>query len=330
MSVPKKRPQPGPGAPLTTEREQYRRLMAQGLNNHQACLQIGVHPTTGSRWSKGRNMVDHTGKPRYYPPVHGEPKAISPRYLSEDERILIGDLLAAGHSQRSVGVQLRAVRGAPQSAGPPAPAEIGQTGPRRAITRLRAGPPGAAVEPAADLPRPADRVPRPTGEAFGARDHLPGLSSCRLSGSGSGFVKLKGCRWRQDRHSGAATSVPARWWGGMTGRCRSVPLGPWDRGVLEAWLLTAVVAGFCFRSCCRWWSMTSAGSTGWCGSSRIRGRGQRDAAGAGGCPGGCTVAIVAAWRICRSPVSRRRCGSGCAGSSAIGSTAAQARSSSRF
>ncbi len=40
MSVPKKRPQPGPGAPLTAEREQYRRLMAQGLNNHQACLQI--------------------------------------------------------------------------------------------------------------------------------------------------------------------------------------------------------------------------------------------------------------------------------------------------
>jgi IS30 family transposase len=107
MSVPKKRPQPGPGAPLTAEREQYRRLMAQGLNNHQACLQIGVHPTTGSRWSKGRNMVDHTGKPRYYPPVHAEPKAISPRYLSEDERILIGDLLAAGHSQRSVAAQLR-------------------------------------------------------------------------------------------------------------------------------------------------------------------------------------------------------------------------------
>ncbi len=194
MSMQKKRPQPGPGAPLTAEREQYRRLMAQGLNNHQACLQIGVHPTTGSRWSKGRNMVDHTGKARY-PPVHAEPKAISPRYLSEEERVLIGDLLAAGYSQRSVAAQLRrspstisgggspqhqrrgelpAVRGAPQSAGPPAPAEIGQTGPRPATTRLRAGQVGAAVEPAADLPRTADRVPRPTGEAFGARDHLPG------------------------------------------------------------------------------------------------------------------------------------------------------------
>jgi hypothetical protein len=107
MSVPKDRPQPGPGAPLTTEREQYSRLMAQGLNNHQACLPIGVHPSTGWRWSKGRNMVDHTGKARYYPPIHAEPKAFSPRYLSEEERILIGDLLAAGHSQRSVAAQLR-------------------------------------------------------------------------------------------------------------------------------------------------------------------------------------------------------------------------------
>ncbi len=107
MSAPKKRPQPGPGAPLTAEREQYRRLMAQRLNNHQACLQIGVHPTTGSRWSKGHNMVDHTSKARYYPPIHAEPVPISPRYLSEDERILIDDLLAAGCSQRAVAAQLR-------------------------------------------------------------------------------------------------------------------------------------------------------------------------------------------------------------------------------
>ena len=107
MSVSKKRPQPGPGAPLTSEREQYRRLMVQGLNNHQACLKIGVHPTTGTRWSKGRTLVDHTGKSRYYPPVHADPVVYSPRYLSEDERILIGDLLAAGHTRRSIAGQLR-------------------------------------------------------------------------------------------------------------------------------------------------------------------------------------------------------------------------------
>jgi len=36
MSVPKDRPQPGPGAPLTAERDLYRRLMSQGLSNHRA------------------------------------------------------------------------------------------------------------------------------------------------------------------------------------------------------------------------------------------------------------------------------------------------------
>ena len=107
MSVPKKRPQPGRGAPLTTEREQYRRLMAQKPNNHQACLQIGVHPTTGSRWSKGRNMVDSTGKARYYPPVHAEPKPILSALSVRRRAILIGDLVAAGHTQRSVAAQLR-------------------------------------------------------------------------------------------------------------------------------------------------------------------------------------------------------------------------------
>ncbi len=58
--------------------------MVQGLNSNQACLIVGVNPTTGMRWSKGRIMVDHTGKARYYLPVHAEPKVISSRYLSEE------------------------------------------------------------------------------------------------------------------------------------------------------------------------------------------------------------------------------------------------------
>jgi len=51
MSVLKDRPQPWPGALFPAEPEQYRRLMAQGLNNHQACLQIGVHPSRSSKQS---------------------------------------------------------------------------------------------------------------------------------------------------------------------------------------------------------------------------------------------------------------------------------------
>ena len=209
MSVPKKRPQPGPGAPLTAEREQYRRLMAQGLNNNQACLIVGVNPTTGMRWSKGRNMVDHTGKARYYPPIHAEPVAISPRYLSEEERILIGDLLAAGHTQRSVAAQLRRspstisreIRRNISGAGNYRPfgahrkalarrprPRSGKLASRQRVAGLRPGQARAAVEPAADLPRTTDRVPRPDRKASGARNHLPGplRAGTRRTATGAG------------------------------------------------------------------------------------------------------------------------------------------------
>lgn len=55
MAVPKDRPQPGHGAPLTAERDNDRWLMAQGMSNHRACLQIGVLPSTGMQWRKVRN-----------------------------------------------------------------------------------------------------------------------------------------------------------------------------------------------------------------------------------------------------------------------------------
>jgi len=228
MSVPKKRPQPGPGAPLTAERGQYRRLMAQGLNNHQACLLIGVNPTTGMRWSKGRGMVDHTGKARYYPPIHAEPVAISTRFLSEEERILIGDLLAAGHTQRSVAAQLRRSPstisreigrnisgagnyrpfGAHRKALARRPrAQIGQTGPRQRLAGLRTGQVGAAVEPAADLPRPADRVPRPDREAPGAERHLPGSvrapDAVNCAGNWSGRLRTGRARRKPHRRPDA-------------------------------------------------------------------------------------------------------------------------------
>ena len=87
---------------MTAERERYLRLVAQGMSNVQACREVGVHPTTGVRWRDGRKMVDGGGRARYYPPIDAHPVAISPRYLSEDERVLIGDLLRAGQSVRSV------------------------------------------------------------------------------------------------------------------------------------------------------------------------------------------------------------------------------------
>jgi IS30 family transposase len=67
VSVSKDRLKPGPGAPLTAERERYLRLMAQGMSNVQACREVGVHRVTGTRWRDGRHMVDGGGRARHYP-----------------------------------------------------------------------------------------------------------------------------------------------------------------------------------------------------------------------------------------------------------------------
>ena len=75
MRVSTDRRRPGPGAPLTAERERYLRLVAQGMSNVQECREVGVHPTTGVRWRDGRKMVDGGGRARYYPPIDAHPVA---------------------------------------------------------------------------------------------------------------------------------------------------------------------------------------------------------------------------------------------------------------
>jgi len=76
------------------------------MSNVEACREVGVHRITGTRWHDGRSMVDSGGRARYYPPIAAPAVAISPRYLSEEERVLIGDLLRAGRSVRSIATEL--------------------------------------------------------------------------------------------------------------------------------------------------------------------------------------------------------------------------------
>lgn len=97
----------GPGAPLTSERERYLRLVAQGMSNVDACREVGVHRITGTRWRDGRKMIDSGGHARYYAPIASEPVVISARFLSEDERVQIGDLLRAGQTIRAIAASHR-------------------------------------------------------------------------------------------------------------------------------------------------------------------------------------------------------------------------------
>jgi transposase, IS30 family len=96
---------PGPGKPLTAQRELYFRLMKQGLNNSEACRLVGIHRKTGQRWRHGRRHRAR-GREYYYPPITTAPPTVSARFLSEDERIQVADLNRLGWSKRAIARKL--------------------------------------------------------------------------------------------------------------------------------------------------------------------------------------------------------------------------------
>jgi IS30 family transposase len=100
------RGRPGP-APQAAKREQFAALIARGVSNSQACRIVGVNRRTGKRWRHGRTITSSSGRRLHYAPVIDVRKReISPRFLSEDERVLIGDRWRAGHSMRAIAREL--------------------------------------------------------------------------------------------------------------------------------------------------------------------------------------------------------------------------------
>jgi transposase, IS30 family len=100
------RGRPG-SAPQTEKREQFARLIAQGVSNLQACRIVGVNRRTGKRWRHGRAVTARDGTRRHYPPVINVGKReISSRYLSEDERVRIADLDRAGRGVREIAAEI--------------------------------------------------------------------------------------------------------------------------------------------------------------------------------------------------------------------------------
>jgi len=93
---------PGP-APQVEKREEFVRLIARGVPNAEACRIVGINRRTGTRWRFGRTITGSGEQPLHYAPVISTPTAeISPRYLSEDERIKIADLRRAGLGVRDI------------------------------------------------------------------------------------------------------------------------------------------------------------------------------------------------------------------------------------
>ncbi|WP_380164824.1 IS30 family transposase [Jannaschia sp. R86511] len=98
--------------PLVEKRELFIRLITAGASNSAACRAVGVNRRTGTRWRYGRSVPDAAGGLLHYPPVLSSRGAaasavISARYLSEADRIVIGDLHRAGWSSRAIAVQVR-------------------------------------------------------------------------------------------------------------------------------------------------------------------------------------------------------------------------------
>jgi IS30 family transposase len=94
-------------APQTAKREWFARLIARGSSNAEACRVVGVNPRTGKRWRLGRTVTSSSGRRLHYPPVTRKPRPeISPRYLSEDERVTIADLRRGGLGVRAIATEL--------------------------------------------------------------------------------------------------------------------------------------------------------------------------------------------------------------------------------
>jgi IS30 family transposase len=94
------------GLPQTDKRDHYLRLMAHGANNSAACRIVGVNRRTGTRWRYGRTVTDQEGQPRTYPPIGDRARVLSNRFLSEEERVLIADWVAARRTVRAIAAEL--------------------------------------------------------------------------------------------------------------------------------------------------------------------------------------------------------------------------------
>jgi IS30 family transposase len=95
----------GGGRPLERERAEYFRLMALGWSSKAACRAVGVNCRTGKRWRNGTSpSPGRKGSPPAWPRPRSRPE--SGRYLGEEERIRIADLLLRGASLRAIAAEL--------------------------------------------------------------------------------------------------------------------------------------------------------------------------------------------------------------------------------
>ena len=82
-------------------------LLAQGWSLNAACREVGVVRTTGHNWKNGSTVRLKDGTVKLVPPLDPlSTRTLSPRFLSEQERIKIADLASQGHGPTAIGAKL--------------------------------------------------------------------------------------------------------------------------------------------------------------------------------------------------------------------------------
>ena len=76
------------------------------MSNSQACRTVGINRRTGTRWRYGQDDSQQDRLPWTYLPIATKPVIISPRFLSETERITLADLRRTDRSIRSIAAEM--------------------------------------------------------------------------------------------------------------------------------------------------------------------------------------------------------------------------------
>jgi len=93
--------------PKSLARRRFMELLSQGWSLRAACREVGVCRATGHNWKNGANVRQKDGTVKRVAPLsplmHRE---LSPRFLSEAERIQIADLASQGLGPTAISLEL--------------------------------------------------------------------------------------------------------------------------------------------------------------------------------------------------------------------------------
>ena len=98
----------GPGRrPQSAKRQRFMEFRERGWSIRAAAREVGVARTTGANWARGCKTYRNGKVVGFVPPLERlAVRQVSPRFLSQDERIEIADLCQAGLSVREIALKV--------------------------------------------------------------------------------------------------------------------------------------------------------------------------------------------------------------------------------